>query len=123
MVSSSSTYNVTAAGLYTLNESNHCGVNRDSVLVGFIDPPITFNLGPDTTLCPGESILLTVPYSGFTVKWQDGSTGNTLLADKAQTYSLELSNKCGIKSDALTIAFDNNIPVVCPGTNPNFVSG
>lgn len=121
--SSSSTFNVSSAGLYTLNESNHCGVNRDSVLVTFLDPPIDFNLGPDTTLCPGESLLLTVPYTGFTVKWQDGSTGNSMLADKAQTYSLELSNKCGVKSDALTIAFDNNIPVVALGPTQTLCPG
>jgi gliding motility-associated-like protein len=121
--SSSSTYNVTSAGLYSLSESNHCGVHRDSVLVSFLDPPFTFNLGPDTTLCPGESIVLTVPYAGFTIKWQDGSSGNTILADKAQTYSLELSNKCGVKTDALTVAFDNNVPVVALGPSQTLCPG
>lgn len=121
--SSQSTFIVKAPGTYSLSESNHCGVHSDSIQVDFLDPPVAFELGPDTTLCPGESILLTVPQNGFNIKWQDGSTGNTILADKAQTYSLELSNKCGIASDALTLAFDNNVPVIALGPSQTLCPG
>jgi len=121
--SSQPTFIVSSPGTYSLSESNHCGVHDDAIVVDFLDPPVAFNLGPDTTLCPGESIVLTSPLTGFNIKWQDGSSGNSIIADKAQTYTLELSNKCGIKTDALTIAFDNNVPVIllglpktlCPG--------
>lgn len=106
------TFSVSSAGVYSLAESNHCGTNSDSVVVSFLDPPIEFKLGPDTTLCPGESILLTVPYSGAEIKWQDGSSSNTMLADQAQTYSLMLSNKCGVEKDALVLSFDHHVPVV-----------
>lgn len=46
-----------------------------------------------------------------------------MVADKAQTYSLELSNQCGIKSDALTLAFDNNVPVVALGPSQSLCPG
>jgi gliding motility-associated-like protein len=121
--STSPTLLVSAPGTYSITESNHCGTHDDAIQVDFLAPPITFELGPDTTLCPGESILLTVPLTGFNVKWQDGSTGNTMVADKEQTYSLELSNKCGIKSDALAIAFDNNMPVIALGPSPTLCPG
>jgi gliding motility-associated-like protein len=122
--SSLPTYMVTAPGSYSLFESNHCGVHADTVEVNYLDPPIAFELGPDTTICPGESILLQAPSTSSILKWQDGSTGSTFLADKEQTYSLELSNNCGSTSDALIVSFDHRVPVItldsiniwCPGT-------
>jgi gliding motility-associated-like protein len=91
--------------------------------VDFLDTPTPFTLGPDTTLCPGASILLSVPLNGFNILWQDGSIGTTMIADKEQTYSLELSNQCGLFKDEIALAFDHNIPLVdldpeisiCPG--------
>ncbi len=45
-----------------------------------------FNLGNDTTLCPGEELKLyaTVPNGEFT--WQDGSHGNTFTVTQSGTY-------------------------------------
>jgi len=120
---SSPTFVVTSPGTYSLSESNHCGVHNDAIQVDFLDPPLAFNLGPDTTLCPGESIILTAPLNGFNIKWQDGSTGPSMVADKAQKYSLELSNKCGTASDELNLAFDNNIPVVALGPSQTLCPG
>jgi gliding motility-associated-like protein len=114
--SSLPSYLVTTAGLYSITESNHCGVHSDSIRVDFLDPPPSFDLGPDTILCPGESILLTSPITGYIFTWQDGSTGNSIVADKAQTYSLILSNRCGMASDALTVSYDNHVPVLALGS-------
>jgi gliding motility-associated-like protein len=121
--SNSTSLIVTSPGTYTLSESNHCGDHTDAIHVDFLDAPQPFTLGPDTTLCPGESILLTIPFGGYNILWQDGSTGTSIVANKEQSYSLELSNQCGLFKDELSLAFDHNIPLVdldpsitiCPG--------
>jgi gliding motility-associated-like protein len=55
--------------------------------------------------------------------WQDGSNAPTMIADTEQTYSLQITNACGVATDELTLSIDNNVPVVlldpeivwCPG--------
>ncbi len=101
---------VTSSGVYILSESNECGISKDSIEIGYIDSPAPFELGPDTVLCPGESILLSAPQTSFDIRWQDGSSLITLLADKAITYALEISNVCGKVSDSLSISFDSRVP-------------
>ncbi len=105
--SSQSTFNVSTPGLYSLHESNHCGNAGDTIVVAYIDAPDDFTLGPDTTLCPGESIVLAAPVTSFDIQWQDGSTQSSIVADKAITYSLQLSNECGTQSDSLSVSIDN----------------
>lgn len=121
--SSLPTFLVSVAGTYVLAETNRCGDATDTVVVGYLAAPVPFTLGSDTTLCPGQSILLVSPSTAFDQQWQDGSTQSSLIADAAGIYSLELSNDCGTVSDELVVDVDNRIPVVdfdptifwCPG--------
>jgi gliding motility-associated-like protein len=108
--SSSSTYVVSTPGLYSLSESNRCGDATDTVTIGYLDAPDPFILGSDTILCPGEAITLTVPTTAFNIRWQDGSNQPTMIADKAQTYSLQLSNDCGSVSDEFVVDYDIRVP-------------
>jgi gliding motility-associated-like protein len=122
--STDSHFSTTSPGEFILQVSNHCGSDVDTVVVHLLAPPETFDLGPDTTLCPGASIVLHAPSTSFAIKWQDGSNSPTFLADKAQTYSLELSNQCGSSSDKLILNYDQRVPSIqmdsvmawCPGT-------
>ncbi len=121
--STNSFLEVTSSDSVSLTISNDCGSVSDTVFVAVISPPPDFNLGPDTTLCPGESILLQAPSTTDMIYWQDGSHGLSLLADKAQIYSLTLSNQCGNATDDLVLNFDQRVPEInlepiltwCPG--------
>ena len=108
--SSSPTFTVSSAGTYILSESNRCGDAADTLVVDYLETPYPFSLGPDTILCPGESITLTAPTTTFDIQWQDGSNQSSIVADVANTYSLQLSNDCGIVTDAIQVDFDNLIP-------------
>ncbi|MEP6647080.1 MAG: gliding motility-associated C-terminal domain-containing protein [Saprospiraceae bacterium] len=103
---------VNSPGVYILNESNDCGVGVDSIQVNFIDSPAAFDLGPDTILCPGESILLSAPSTINTILWQDGSNLQTIVADKEIKYLLRIKNGCGEAKDSLSLAFDHHTPVI-----------
>lgn len=105
-------FEVVEAGLYILEVSNHCGSDIDSVTVTYQDGPIDFDLGKDTVLCPGESIVLFAPITTDQLTWQDGSEENTLIAIAGKLYSLTISNDCGTLSDEILVSADNSIPVV-----------
>jgi gliding motility-associated-like protein len=108
--SSLPTFTVTSAGVYILSESNNCGEAADTITITYLDAPEPFTLGPDTTLCPGETILLSSPSTFYDILWQDGSGMLHLIADFPGVYSLQLSNACGAVTDELVLGFDTNIP-------------
>ncbi|HZV71360.1 MAG TPA: gliding motility-associated C-terminal domain-containing protein [Saprospiraceae bacterium] len=107
-----SNFTVSVPGTYSVFASNYCGSASDTIDVGFLNPPSAFNLGADTILCPGESLLLQAPFTNDEIQWQDGSMDDTYLADQSQTYSLLLSNPCGSESDELNLIIDENVPVI-----------
>jgi len=52
----------------------------------------SFDLGRDTVICKGTTLILTG--GGPTTKWSDGSEGNQLIVNKAGTYWATLSDTC-----------------------------
>jgi gliding motility-associated-like protein len=104
--------NIQAAGNYSATLTNACGNVSDDIAVAVLQAPAAFNLGSDVILCPGESITLTAPLTSGQLLWQDGSIEPTIIANTAQTYSLQISNACGTTSDAVDLAFDNLMPVI-----------
>jgi gliding motility-associated-like protein len=92
---------------------NTCGEVADSIFVSYNYMPGIFDLGPDTMLCPGESLILHSPITnGETLTWQDGSHDNTLMVSQPGTYSLTLTNACGTSSDTITISTDDRLPII-----------
>ena len=122
-MSTGSTFIVSIPGKYYVTASNQCGVASDTILVQFLDAPDPFILGSDTTICPGETILLSSPSTFYDVLWQDGSEMLDLVADHAGEYWLRLSNECGAEADTLEIGVYAENPILnlepellwCPG--------
>lgn len=110
--STDATYTVSSSTTLTLQVSNNCGMDLDTVEIEFINGPADFDLGPDTLLCPGESITLFAPVTQDALQWQDGSVSSFIIATNAQTYTLKISNACGSAADSLAIAFDQDVPVI-----------
>lgn len=94
---------VNVAGTYYASISNACGVSTDTVHVSSLAPIPTLDLGPDIPLCPGEQTTLSPAINGVNYLWQDGSTGNSFLADHDQLIVLTISNQCGTETDSLNI--------------------
>lgn len=74
----------TEPGKYWVNtlSGSQCP-KTDTVTVRFYSP--TFNIGPDDTMCIGETRLISPPNT-FTYSWQDGSSGQTFLATQPGIY-------------------------------------
>lgn len=98
---------------------------RDSVTINILRQEVLLDLGPDTVLCPNNSITLNA-HNGFaTYKWQDGSTDSTFNVTLPGKYWVDVSNACG-NSFSDTIIVSVHAPVsfslgpdlsICPGQN------
>ena len=66
----------------------------DSLFITVAGQPV-LNLGPDTILCAGNSIILLAgnTFSGYV--WQDGSTGTTYTVVAPGMYYVTVSDGCG----------------------------
>ena len=63
------------------------------------------DLGPDTTLCPGASIVLRAGTPGATLRWQDNSSADSLVADEAGLYTVEADMNGCLAYDSVHIRF------------------
>jgi gliding motility-associated-like protein/CSLREA domain-containing protein len=80
---------VSTSGDYILNaEIDGCHFT-ESVALDVVPLPL-FNLGSDTQICHGETLMLDVSNIGETYVWQDGSTGGTYTVYQTGVYSVEV---------------------------------
>ncbi len=106
------------AGLYyvTVVTSYRC-VGRDSIfLTLYPDPQVT--LPEDTVVCE-ENPLEIVPntFNTESLRWSDGSAGNTLTVSTGGVYAVTAINKCSTASDTVNVA-----PIYCDLWAPNAFS-
>lgn len=107
---------------WTLFDQSNTGMSLDSTLVieddssgtmwfgGYhgairFGPGPSVNLGNDTTLCPGDSILLDAG-SGFSnYLWNTGDTTQTIWTSGAGSYWVTITDNGSTASDTLTLSF------------------
>ena len=129
--SGSSTYTVADSGIIDVIVSNACGVSYDTIEVGLLEATPDLDLGVDTSMCPGESITLSILFSNVDISWNDGSTDPSLIVDVPGQYYASVSNTCGITSDTLEIGGHPDIPMLelgpdlplCPGEELTIAPG
>lgn len=85
-------------------------------------PLPTLNLGPDTTLCEGQSLTLSVSAGFSQWSWQDGSADTAFIAGAPGLYWLSARDSCGrVQTDSLLLSFVPPAPGlfsashICPG--------
>jgi gliding motility-associated-like protein len=72
-----------------------CTLFRDSIPVRVLQAPPQLNIGPDSTICTGNTILLNA-HSGYaSYLWQDGSTDSTFLVTQPGIYHVTTTDACG----------------------------
>jgi len=104
---------VTDAGTYgvTVTDIHGCvGSDNIQVLTLPVPEPV---LGNDTTVCPGEQVVLNAGGGYQAYQWSvAGSTGQTLTVDAAGTYSVEVTDNNGCTgSDTLEVSY-HDLPAV-----------
>ncbi|HNW71140.1 MAG TPA: gliding motility-associated C-terminal domain-containing protein [Bacteroidales bacterium] len=83
-----------------------------------------FNLGPDTTICSGNSITFHAGVGYNSYLWQNGSTDSVFTASAPGMYAVTVTDKCDTYTDSvnLTIISDSqadlgNDTTICPNDN------
>jgi gliding motility-associated-like protein len=96
----------TTSGTYWVNASNVCGLVSDTIKLRVIISP-EINLGNDTSLCLGESILIQINDSTLTsFLWQDGSSTDSLLVTQQGKYYVEVALSNGCKgADTIEVSY------------------
>lgn len=96
---------IQSPGTYVLSVSLNGCLRKDSVEIQGIELP-TIDLGPDTTLCPGENIVLSVDEGAESYLWNDQSTERELRVETSGTYTVEIQkNKC-IQTGSIQINYE-----------------
>jgi gliding motility-associated-like protein len=103
---------ITSEGTYSVTASNECGVATDSITITQLNSPAPFALGPDTILCPNQSIVLVVPATTNAWTWNDDSMDSVRTISSAGVYSLLISNSCGEALSSTSIQSDDRIPFI-----------
>ena len=81
-----------------------CTPVKDSIMVTAVSHTAILDLGPDTSLCPGNTIVLHASNLFLSWIWQDGSTDSVFTANKAGVYWVKVTDSCGnIISDTVNI--------------------
>ncbi len=93
-------YNVAGNYIDTLVSSTGCDSIRNLILT-ILPNPIPY-LGKDTTLCSGDTLIIT-PGKFQSYLWQDGSTNETLLVIQPGLYSVDVTNLCATTRTQITI--------------------
>ena len=95
---------VADSGQVIAQQTNGTCSTSDSVLISVIDPSL-LDLGPDTNVCEGSAVLLSVDPSWTSVLWSDGSQGNSLMVTDSGTYWVSISNSVCPISDTIQIGW------------------
>lgn len=119
--STGATFNVTQAGLYWVQVSNgNCNVT-DTIVVNYTSIPVV-DLGPDTSVCQGQLVILNTALTGATYLWQDNSVGSAFTVQQQGLYWVEVTvNNCSA-SDSVFITY-NSLPLVDLGNDTTICDG
>ena len=119
-LSTDSTFIATQAGIYwVISDISGC-TSTDTITINYIGLP-SVNLGVDTLLCLGDSLILNAADSNATYLWQDTSIDSTLIGNLSGLYWVNVTNSCGTVTDSINITFLSptvdigNDTMLCPG--------
>ena len=99
----SQTISLISPGIYGLSVTNQCGTSSDQIDVSVL-PPLTLDLGQDTTLCNGQSITLSAGNNALSYTWSNGTDSNLLFVNTPGTYYVSVSDQCNIYSDQIIVS-------------------
>jgi len=85
----------------SLTDVNGCDSIQTTSLLSLPLPIVS--LGNDTSFCEGDSVLLTLPNTYYSVLWNTGSNANSIYANKQGTYWVKVSDSLCENSDSIQV--------------------
>lgn len=94
---------ITEAGTYSVTVSEN-GCQRSASITVQEAAPIVIDLGPDKSVCFGETVTLAAPTGMASYKWSNGASTPSIEVTRSGTYSVEVTSAAGCTAtDAITI--------------------
>ncbi|MBS1600445.1 MAG: gliding motility-associated C-terminal domain-containing protein [Bacteroidetes bacterium] len=94
--------------IYASIPAAHCTLSlSDSSVLHISNAPQPVDLGPDTILCSGNTILLHAGSNFSSYKWQDASTSSDFLVVKSGKYYVDVIDYCGNKYSDTVLVTDS----------------
>lgn len=117
--STAQTFTATASGNYhvTVTDANGC-TDRDTVQLTVNPLPIV-NLGPDQSVCAGQTANFDAGAGFSAYVWQDGFTGQVYTASTSGTYSVTVTDGNGCQNSDDAVLTVNPLPT--PNLGPDFL--
>jgi gliding motility-associated-like protein len=97
------TYRDQFKGTVTASMSGTCSNLNDTKQLTVLPAGKPVDLGADTWLCPDSTLVLRPAPDYGNYLWQDGSIADTLKVTAPGTYSVTVSNSCGLPMSASVI--------------------
>ncbi len=104
---SSQTLSASSPGTFWCEVTDSLGcIATDTVQVLPFPGAPSLQLGPDTTLCEGGTLVLQADSGYVAYLWQDNSTDPTFTVFQSGTYICQVTNACGFQAtDTITVDF------------------
>lgn len=118
------TISINSPGIYWVDVPSACSTARDSIVVGLSSFP--FDIGPDMTICQGESTNVQSIGSFTTITWNTGSTSNSIQVNAPGIYSAIATNANGCTEQDSMEVFQNPtvyfgfLDSICAGSTYSF---
>ena len=95
---------VNSSGLYSVYVDNECGASVGAIAVNAVPQP-TVNLGNDTSICEGETVLLDAQNMGLDFLWSTGQTLQSIFAtpNTPTIFSVVVDNSGCFGTDSILI--------------------
>ncbi|MCW3126676.1 MAG: hypothetical protein JWO03_2334 [Bacteroidetes bacterium] len=91
---------------YEVSVTRNGCTGTDAVRVTFINAPVPFSLGADTTICNGYPLLLEAYQPYVYSYWNTGSTQSYIHVEQSGIYVVVDSNICGRQTDSITVTVE-----------------
>lgn len=101
------------AGSFVIKGSlQGCQLLRDSLTVNVLPAGGPVNLGADSTICPGNTIILNAHLGYVSYLWQNGSSDSTFIVTQPGQYYVSVTDACGNQfSDTINVSPHAPVPV------------
>jgi len=119
-----SSISINSPGIYWVDVPSGCSMARDSIVVGLSSFP--FNIGPNATICQGDSISVQAAGVFNTIVWNTGASTNSIQVNAAGVYSAIATNANGCtEQDSMQVyqnptVYSGFSDSICAGTNYSF---
>ena len=93
---------MTTSGTYSV-QADVSGCTASDAIDVVVLPVPTADLGNDTTICAGTTLMLDASYPGASYEWSTGSTASSITVSTAGTYSVDVGLGICMASDDIVV--------------------